>query len=90
MKKNLSVILLFLSFSVFSQQAVRFDIADALGLKTLELNYEYYVSEQSSFGISALFNFEGRGADFRYNEERMITPFFRHYFSTEANWNFFG
>ncbi len=78
MKKLLSITLLFLSLSVFSQQELRFDIADALALRSLDITYEYSISEQTSIGVSALFNFEGRNSDFRYNEDQMITPFFRH------------
>jgi hypothetical protein len=29
-------------------------------------------------------------ADFRYNENIMITPYFRHYFTADQPWNFFG
>lgn len=71
-------------------QEVSVDLADALIMKTLELNYEYYLSDQSSLGISGLFNFEKRSADFRYNEKNMFTPYFRHYFTTNQNWNYFG
>jgi hypothetical protein len=74
----------------FAQQEIKVDLTDALALKTLDISYEYYISDQSSVGIAALFNFEGKSSDFRYNEDRMITPFFRHYFTTEAKWNFFG
>ena len=59
-------------------------------MKTLEVSYEHYIAAQSSVGISALFNFEGSTSDFRYNEDRMITPFFRHYFTNSRNWNYFG
>ena len=90
MKKILFVVALFSSLSIISQQELRLDITDALALKTLEVSFEHYTSEKSSVGISALFNFEGRSSDFRYNEDRMITPYFRHYFSENGNWNFFG
>ncbi len=90
MRKILFAIALLTSTLSFAQQEIKVDIADALALKTLDISYEYYLSDQSSVGISALFNFEGKGSDFRYNEDRMITPYFRHYFTTEAKWNFFG
>jgi len=90
MRKILFAFALLISSISFAQQEIKVDIADALALKTLDLSYEYYISDQSSIGISALFNFEGKGSDFRYNEDRMITPYFRHYFTTEAKWNFFG
>lgn len=90
MKKILAVIAILVSSFTYAQQEVKIDIFDALVLKTVEVSYEHYVSENSSVGISALFNFEKQSADFRFNEDKMITPYFRHYFTTEAKWNFFG
>ncbi|MCH3881153.1 MULTISPECIES: DUF3575 domain-containing protein [Tenacibaculum] len=90
MKKLLIVITIFISSFSQAQQEISVDLGDALAMKTLELTYEYYINPQSSVGVSALFNFEGRTSDFRYNEDRMITPFFRHYFTNNQNWNYFG
>ena len=73
-----------------AQQEIKLDIFDALALKTIEVSYEKYIDETSSFGISALINFEKSSADFKYNEQRALTPFFRHYFTSDSNWNFFG
>ena len=90
MKKILLVVSLFFTGFSFAQEEVKLDIIDALALKTVEVSYEHYFTEQTSAGISALFNFENESSDFRYNEDRVITPFVRHYFSTESLWNFFG
>jgi len=90
MKKILVVAAILVSSLSQAQQEIKIDIFDALVLKTVEVSYEHYVSENSSVGISALFNFEKQSADFRYGEDKMITPYFRHYFTTEAKWNFFG
>lgn len=93
MKRIVLVFILMCSLVVQAQknkQEVTFDLADALVMKTLELSYEYYLSDQSSVGLSALFNFEKRTSDFRYNEKNMFTPFFRHYFTANQNWNHFG
>lgn len=90
MKKLVLLFLLTLSLVCTAQQELKLDIVDALALKTLDVSYEFYVNENSSLGVAALFNFEGKSSDFRYNEDRMITPFFRHYFSANGNWNFFG
>ncbi len=73
-----------------AQQEIKVDLLDALALKTFEISYEHFLSEQSSVGISALFNFEKKSSDFRYNEDRMITPYFRHSFTRNQNWNMFG
>ncbi|CAM1334435.1 DUF3575 domain-containing protein [Tenacibaculum aestuariivivum] len=90
MKKIFLIAVLFISSLTQAQQEVKVDILDALAFKTLEFSYEYYTSERSSIGISALFNFEKRSADFKYNEKSMITPYFRHYFTSSSNWNYFG
>jgi len=90
MKKIFLMAVLFISSFTQAQQEIKVDILDALAFKTVELSYEYYTSERSSIGMSALFNFEKRSADFRYNEKLMITPYFRHYFTNSRNWNYFG
>ncbi len=90
MKKIFFTMTLLLAFYASAQQEVKIDIADALVMKSLEVSYEYYIGDQSSVGISALFNFEKESSDFRYNEEQMISPYFRHYFTANRNWNHFG
>ena len=90
MKKIFLIAVLFASSFIQAQQEVKVDILDALALKTVEVSYEHYTASSSSIGISALFNFEKIASDFRYNEEWMITPYFRHYFTNNNNWNYFG
>lgn len=90
MKKNLLILALFISGFLSAQEELKISITDALALKTLNASYEHYFDEQTSLGVSGLFNFEKESADFRYNEDVVITPFVRHYFSTESLWNFFG
>ncbi|CAM1345824.1 DUF3575 domain-containing protein [Tenacibaculum crassostreae] len=90
MRKILFAAIVFISSLTQAQQEIKADLFDALAFKTLEVSYEYYTTERSSIGISALFNFEKRAADFKYNEKRMFTPFFRHYFTSNSNWNYFG
>lgn len=83
----------FISLSSVAQlkrHSVKVDLLDALAVKTLELSYEYYLGGQSAVGVSGLLNFEKRSSDFRYNEKRMLTPYFRHYFSSYRRWNYFG
>lgn len=89
--KKIAILLLFLTagFS-HAQQEIKVNISDALALKTLTVSYEQYITDQTSVGASALFNFEGESSDFRYTEDQMFTAFARHYFSTESLWNFFG
>ncbi|MFY0630410.1 MAG: DUF3575 domain-containing protein [Flavobacteriaceae bacterium] len=90
MRKNLLILALFVSGFLSAQEELKLNITDALALKTLTASYEHYFDEQTSLGVSGLFNFEKESADFRYNEDLAITPFVRHYFSTESLWNFFG
>ncbi|QOD59524.1 DUF3575 domain-containing protein [Polaribacter haliotis] len=90
MKKALLIFGLLVSSLSFAQQEVKLDIADALVIRSLEFSYESYISAENSFGISALFNLAKQDVEFRYNEDTMITPYFRHYFTSEAQWNFFG
>lgn len=91
MKKLITIIVtMLISSFTWAQQEISLDLADAIGMKTMEVSYEYYLSDKSSVGISALFNFNGKTSDFRYNEESMITPFFRHYFTHNNKWNYFG
>tara|TARA_R110001632_G_scaffold114733_4_gene226148 strand:- start:12124 stop:12621 length:498 start_codon:yes stop_codon:yes gene_type:complete len=88
-KTTLILSLLFASF-LSAQEEVKLNITDALALKTLTISYEHYLNKQTSLGVSGLYNFEDESSDFRYNENVVITPFVRHYFSTESLWNFFG
>lgn len=90
MKKIILIFTLFISSFTFSQREIKLDIADALVIRSLEFSYENYLTEDSSFGISALLNLAEQDIDFRYNENVMITPYYRHYFTTEYKWNFFG
>ena len=90
MKKIILFFTVFVSSFTFSQRELKLDIADALVIRGLEFSYENYINDESSFGISALFNLAKQDIDFRYNENVMITPYYRHYFTSDYNWNFFG
>lgn len=86
------VLLLFLAcWSVVDGQSdIKFDITDALAVKTTEVTFEYYLDQDLSLGTSLLLNFQDRSSDFRYGEDLAITPFVRHYLSSDRLWNFFG
>ncbi len=90
MKKLLLGFGLFVSSLGFAQQEIKLDVADALIVKSVELSYERYFAKNSSFGISTFFNLEKQDVSFRYNENVMITPYYRHYFTSNKNWNIFG
>lgn len=72
------------------KQDIKLDLLDALALQTVEVSYEYYLSDKSSVGLSALFNLAKKEANFRYNENTMFTPYFRHAFAKSGNWDVFG
>lgn len=90
MKKTILFFTILTTTLTFSQKEIKLDIADALIIRSLEFSYENYINDESSFGVSALFNLAKQDIDFRYNENVMITPYYRHYFTSEYNWNFFG
>jgi hypothetical protein len=90
MKKNILLLTLFICSFGFAQQEIKLDIADALVIRSLEFSYEKYLTEESSFGVSVLFNLAKEEVLFRYNENMVITPYYRHYFTTDKQWNFFG
>lgn len=90
MKKTILAFVLLVSSFAYAQQEIKLDIGDALVIKSLEFSYENYLTENTSFGISASFNLNKQDVSFRYNENTMITPYYRQYFSTNEQWNFFG
>ncbi|WP_405608684.1 DUF3575 domain-containing protein [Polaribacter sp. Asnod1-A03] len=90
MKKIILVLGLLISSLTYSQQEIKLDFADAVIMKTLEFSYESYISDESSAGISVFFNLAKQDSNFRYNENTMITPYYRNYFTTNQQWNFFG
>ncbi|MDP4989352.1 MAG: hypothetical protein NWP54_04305, partial [Polaribacter sp.] len=90
MKKIFLAFALLISSLGFSQQEIKLDVADALIIRSLEFSYEKYLSEESSIGVSALFNLAKQDVSFRFNENSMITPYYRHYFTKIAECNLFG
>lgn len=81
---------LFASNIALSQQEIKIDVLDALAFKSVEVSYEVYLNNESSAGISSLFNLEKHSSDARYNENMMISPYFRYYIPTTEVWGFFG
>ena len=89
MKKILVALTLLTCTLSQAQNEIKFDLFDGLILKSIEVSYEHFLNEESSIGVSALFNLD-EGASFSYNEKTMFTPYFRHHFPSRTNWNFFG
>jgi len=90
MKKIILAFTLLISALGYSQQEIKVDVANPLIIKSLGFSYESYLTEDSSFGVSLLINLADQDVSFRYNENLMIAPYYRHYFTTNEQWNFFG
>ncbi len=63
--------------------------------KAADFSYEYLINEESSVGVSLLFNLQDKGNDREfedgpyYQEKFAFTPFYRRYFSSKYAWGFF-
>lgn len=73
---------------------LKFNALNAIVFRTLEGSYEYLVDNESSFGISLLYNLEDENStnnndDNSYIEKFAITPYYRHFFSRKYAWGFF-
>ncbi|MBS9766580.1 MAG: DUF3575 domain-containing protein [Flavobacteriaceae bacterium] len=95
MMKRILVAMMFVGTFVQAQQEVKFDVTDALIMKTLEASYEIYLNEESSVGASFLYSFSKDDEKFRYSERIMFTPYFRYYLpisfsSLSENFSAFG
>ncbi len=93
MMKRILVAFLFVGTFAQAQQEVKFDFFDAFVMKSLEVDYEFYLNKESSVGGAILYNFSK--SKFKYNEKTMVTPFFRYYIPEEMlpiaeNVNLFG
>jgi hypothetical protein len=90
MKKIVLICSFLVSSFGFSQHELKLNIANTLVIRSLDISYENQLSIENSLGISVLFNLVEQEKDFRYNENIMITPYFRHYFTADQQWNLFG
>ena len=57
MKKTILLFALLATSFLSAQDEVKLNITDALALKTVTASYEHYFDQQTSLGISGLFNF---------------------------------
>jgi hypothetical protein len=98
MKKTLSTLLFLITFTAFSQadstyvkhHEVKINAFNILIFKTIDLSYEYLINEESSVGVSLLFNLNDEDTDGPYyNETFAFTPFYRRYFSKKYAQGFF-
>ncbi|MGB2127924.1 MAG: DUF3575 domain-containing protein [Flavicella sp.] len=90
--KKITLFLLFIASLKAHAQSneIKIDILDIIAIRALDITYEHNINDESSVGISALFNLEKESANFRYNEEFVLTPYYRHYFSSTNNLKMFG
>lgn len=92
MKKTLLLLFATVTFAGNAQKNNEFklDILDILALKTLDLTLEHQLNPEASIGIGLLFNFENEASGFRYNEEFMLSPFYRQHLFQSGNIRYFG
>ncbi len=92
MKKTIALILFAFAFKMVSSQSneIRVDVFDILALLALDVTYEHNLNTESSIGISALFNFADKDLSFRYQEELVITTYYRQRLYSRGNFDYFG
>ena len=92
MKKIITLILFALVFKISSAQTneIKVDVFDILALLALDVTFEHQLNEESSIGVSALFNFAEPDVSFRYEEEFVLTTYYRQTLYTRGNIGYFG
>ncbi|MDO6736791.1 DUF3575 domain-containing protein [Wenyingzhuangia sp. 2_MG-2023] len=91
MKKISFIIVLFSTLSLTAQNnQLKLDLLDILVFRTLDISYENQLNDEAAIGVSMFINFEPKNADFRYNENFQITPYFRQFLSESKGFEFFG
>ena len=76
--KKITLFLLFIVALQANAQTneIKIDILDIIAIRAFDITYEHNINEESSVGLSALFNLEKESANFRYNEEFVLTPYY--------------
>jgi len=92
MKKTIALLLFALVFKISAAQTneIKVDIFDILALLSLDVSFEHQLNSESSIGVSALFNFADSESSFRYQEEFVLTPYYRQMLFTRGNMNYYG
>ncbi len=92
MKKLILAVLICSTFSSVAQirNEIKFDVFDILALKSLDVSYELIINPESSVGISSLFNFEKESASFKYEQDFVLTPYYRQVLFSKGNIGYFG
>jgi len=91
--KKLSLLIFLITFGLTAQQnesskiiesELNINLFSLLIFESLEVTYEHYIDNQSSYGISGFINLKGKnrfnGESPFYFESYSITPFYRLYF----------
>ncbi|MGY6649451.1 hypothetical protein [Wenyingzhuangia sp. IMCC45574] len=91
MKKLFLIVTLFAGLGLSAQNhEVKLDLLDILVFRTLDISYENQLNDEAALGLSVFINFEPKNADFRYNENFQLTPYFRQFFSNSKSFDIFG
>ena len=73
--------------SVQAKHEVRLDIFQLIVLPGIELSYEHYIDDVSSWGVSTFFNFDRSYSEGYRFESFEISPYYRLYFRAKKNHN---
>lgn len=92
MKKKIALIIFALLCKISSAQTneIKVDVFDILVLLALDVSYERNLNPESSLGISALFNFAESSSSFRYQEEFVLTPYYRQRLFSRGTIDYYG
>ncbi len=91
MKKIATLLLFALTLPIAAQKnEIKIDVFDVIALKSVDATFERIINFESSVGVSILFNFEKESSSFRYNEEFVLTPYYRQVLFSRGNIDYFG
>lgn len=94
--KKIVVLILFvsISFSIVSQEKeekypqdvnkkheLKLNAFNLIVLSSLDVNYEYLLNKDASFGVGVFYNFNDLNSDLYYAKKFSLTPYYRWFFS---------
>ena len=73
--------------SIQTKHEVRLDIFQLIVLPGIELSYEHYIDDVSSWGVSTFFNFDRSYSEGYRFESFEVSPYYRLYFRAKKDHN---
>lgn len=82
MKKTLLILTFIIAVINTNAQKheVKMNVLDMIAFKSLNITYQYIISDESGAGVSVFFPLADQQNIFSQDEKFSITPFYRHYF----------